>query len=86
MTGQPGNPAHALPGSMFASPWSAGALELARANKIDSTVPWIITGVSFPIMAIKQFINVVQLVKASNWLAEGDLAKRRADRAAGKLA
>jgi CDP-diacylglycerol--inositol 3-phosphatidyltransferase len=86
MTPQPGNPAHQPPGTLFASPWSAGALELARANKIDSTVPWIITGVSFPIMAIKQFINVVQLVKASNWLAEGDLAKRRADRAEGKLA
>lgn len=86
MTPQPGNPAHQPPGTLFSSPWSAGALELARANKIDSTVPWIITGVSFPIMAIKQFINIVQLVKASNWLAEGDLAKRRADRAEGKLA
>ena len=58
MTPQPGNPAHQPPGTLFASPWSAGALELARANKIDSTVPWIITGVSFPIMAIKQFIKI----------------------------
>lgn len=69
-----------------ASPWSAGALEIARANKLDSFVPWVITVVSAPIMAGKQFINVVQLIKASNWLAEGDLAKRRADRAAGLLA
>jgi CDP-diacylglycerol--inositol 3-phosphatidyltransferase len=86
MTAQPGNPAHQPPSTLFASPWSAGALELARANKLDSTLPWIITGVSAPIMAIKQFINVVQIVKASNWLVEGDLAARRAARAEGKLA
>ncbi|KJK62896.1 PgsA [Aspergillus parasiticus SU-1] len=65
----------------FASPWSAGALEMARANKIDSTWPWIITGISAPVMALKQIINVVQLVKASNWLVEGDMANRRALRA-----
>ncbi|OJJ45700.1 hypothetical protein ASPZODRAFT_133561 [Penicilliopsis zonata CBS 506.65] len=74
----PGNPAHPAPSSLFASPWSAGALEMARANKIDSTLPWIITGVSFPVMALKQLINVVQMVKASKWLAEGDVARRRA--------
>ncbi|PKX93749.1 CDP-diacylglycerol--inositol 3-phosphatidyltransferase [Aspergillus novofumigatus IBT 16806] len=62
------------------SPWSAGALELARANKIDSFWPWVITGISAPVMALKQFINVVQLVKASKWLAEGDLARRKAER------
>jgi hypothetical protein len=28
-------------------------------------------------MAGKQFINVVQMVKASRWLAEGDIARRR---------
>jgi hypothetical protein len=28
-------------------------------------------------MAMKQFINIVQMVKASKWLAEGDNAKRR---------
>jgi CDP-diacylglycerol--inositol 3-phosphatidyltransferase len=86
LSAQPGNPAHQAPSTLFASPWSAGALELARANKLDSTIPWIITAVSAPVMAAKQFINVVQLIKASNWLAEGDLAKRRADRAAGTLA
>lgn len=62
---------------LFASPYSAGALELARANKMDSTWPWIIAGVSFPVMAGKQFLNIVQLVKASRWLAEGDLEMRR---------
>ncbi|KAJ9296315.1 hypothetical protein DTO271G3_5456 [Paecilomyces variotii] len=78
---QPGNPAHPVPTSLFASPWSAGALELARANKMDSFWPWVITGISAPVMALKQFINVVQLVKASRWLAEGDLANRKAARA-----
>lgn len=75
---QPGSPAHPAPSTLFASPWSAGALELARANKMDSFWPWVITGISAPIMALKQIINVVQMVKASKWLAEGDIAKRRA--------
>lgn len=66
------------PSNLYESPWSAGALELARANKIDSFWPWIITGISAPIMALKQIINVVQLVKASNWLVEGDIANRKA--------
>jgi CDP-diacylglycerol--inositol 3-phosphatidyltransferase len=73
----PGTPAHPPPDTLFASPYSAGALELQRANKMDSFWPWVIAGVSFPIMAGKQIINVVQLVKASRWLAEGDLELRR---------
>lgn len=44
---------------------------------MDSTVPWIIAGISAIPMAAKQFINVIQLVKASKWLAEGDLEQRR---------
>lgn len=44
---------------------------------MDSTVPWILAIVSLPVMAGKQWINIVQLVKASRWLAEGDLAERR---------
>jgi CDP-diacylglycerol--inositol 3-phosphatidyltransferase len=75
---QPGSPSHPSAASLFANPWSAGALELARANKMDSTVPWIIAGISLPVMAAKQWINVVQLVKASRWLAEGDVEMRRA--------
>ena len=63
---------------LFPNPHSAGALELARANKMDSFGPWVLAGVAFPVMAAKQFINVVQLVKASRWLAEGDRAARRA--------
>ncbi|KAI1453807.1 CDP-alcohol phosphatidyltransferase-domain-containing protein [Annulohypoxylon moriforme] len=62
---------------LFTNPYSAGALEMARANKMDSTFPWILAGVSAPVMALKQFLNVVQLVKASRWLGEGDVAARR---------
>jgi CDP-diacylglycerol--inositol 3-phosphatidyltransferase len=29
-------------------------------------------------MAAKQYINIVQMVKASKWLAEGDRAARKA--------
>jgi CDP-diacylglycerol--inositol 3-phosphatidyltransferase len=45
---------------------------------MDSFWPWVIAGVSSPIMAVKQIINVVQLVKASRWLAEGDIEMRKA--------
>jgi CDP-diacylglycerol--inositol 3-phosphatidyltransferase len=76
---QLGSPAHISVASLFANPYSAGALELARANKMDSFWPWVIAGVSFPVMAAKQIINVVQLVKASKWLAEGDIEMRRAE-------
>ncbi len=51
-------------------------MELARANKMDSTGPWIVAGVSLPFMAGKQLLNVIQLIKASKWLAEGDRAAR----------
>lgn len=50
---------------------------MARANKMDSTVPWILVGISAPVMLAKQVINVIQLVKASRWMAEGDVAKRK---------
>ncbi|KAF2143424.1 uncharacterized protein K452DRAFT_307553 [Aplosporella prunicola CBS 121167] len=74
---QPGTPAAPKPSVLFTSPWSAGAMEMARANKMDSTVPWVLAAVSFPGMALKQFINVVQMVKASKWLAEGDIMERK---------
>ena len=67
----------ALISTLFSSPWSAGAMELARANKMDSFWPWVITIVSAPVMAGKQIINVVQMVRASQWLAEGDIARRK---------
>lgn len=63
---------------LFPDPFSAAALELARANKMDSTVPWILVAISFPIMAAKQFVNVVQMVKACRTLGEEDVKMRRA--------
>ncbi|CAM1506239.1 Fc.00g058800.m01.CDS01 [Cosmosporella sp. VM-42] len=65
-------------GHLFLDPYSAGALEIARANKIDPFWPLVLVRVSFPVMAAKQFINVVQLVKASRWLAEADVRARKA--------
>lgn len=76
---QPGSPLKPAASSfIFANPHSAAALELARANKMDSTVPWVVAAVSLLGMLIKQFLNIVQLVKASRWLAEGDIKARRA--------
>lgn len=74
---QPGHPANPAPSTLFLNPWSAGALEAARANKMDSTVPWILAGLSAPVCLGKQVINVIQLVKASRWLAEGDVEARK---------
>ena len=51
---------------------------MARANKMDSTIPWILVSISAPVMLGKQIINVIQMVKASRWLAEGDVARRKA--------
>lgn len=74
---QPASPAQPKPSLLFANPWSAGALEMARANKMDSTVPWILAAISAPVMLGKQIMNVIQLVNASKWLGEGDLAARK---------
>ena len=52
-------------------------LTCCRANKMDDRFPWVIFWISLPFMALKQFINGVQLVKASKWLAEGDIAERK---------
>lgn len=72
----PSTPHQPQPSLLFPSPFSAAAMEMARANKMDSTVPWILTLVSAPVMVLKQYINIVQLVKASKWLAEGDRKMR----------
>lgn len=45
---------------------------------MNSTVPWIMAVVSFPVMVGKQIINVIQLVKASRRLAKVDIEERRA--------
>ena len=73
----PVEPFHPTPSLLFPSPFSAAAMEMARANKMDSMVPWILTLASSPIMLFKQWVNVVQLVKASKWLAEGDRRDRK---------
>lgn len=64
------------PSLFFPSPFSAAAMEMARANKMDSFVPWVLTLGSAPVMLFKQWVNVVQLVAASKWLAEGDREDR----------
>lgn len=43
---------------------------------MDSAIPWTLTLISTPVMLFKQWVNVVQIVKASKWLAEGDIADR----------
>ncbi|KAL1899945.1 phosphatidylinositol synthase 1 (CDP-alcohol phosphatidyltransferase1) [Ceratocystis pirilliformis] len=63
---------------IFPDPYSAAALEVARANKMDSTIPWIVAGISLPLMALKQWLNIVQLVVASQDLAALDVAARSA--------
>ncbi|KAI9749550.1 MAG: CDP-diacylglycerol-inositol 3-phosphatidyltransferase [Lichina confinis] len=77
---QLGGPHQPVPSLLFSSPYSAGALEMARANKMDSFWPWVFAGISFPVMAGKQLINVLQLVKAAKWLAEGDIREREKQR------
>lgn len=73
----PVEPFRPAPSLLFPSPFSAAAMEMARANKMDSTVPWILTVACAPVMLFKQGVNVVQLVSASKWLAEGDRRDRR---------
>lgn len=73
----PTTPLEPVPSLLFSSPFSAAAMELARANKMDSAVPWVLTLASAPIMLFKQGVNVVQLFQASKWLAEGDRRDRK---------
>ncbi|KAK3057403.1 phosphatidylinositol synthase 1 (CDP-alcohol phosphatidyltransferase1) [Extremus antarcticus] len=73
----PIEPFQPTPSLLFPSPFSAAAMEMARANKMDSTVPWILTIACAPVMAFKQGVNVVQLISASKWLAEGDRRDRK---------
>lgn len=49
----------------------------SRANKIDSFMPWLLLTLSLPFMLFKQYVNVIQLVEASRWLAWGDAEMRR---------
>ena len=65
------------PSIFFPNPFSAAAMEMARANKMDSAGPWAVTVISLPVMLFKQWVNVIQLVKAAKWLAEGDRRDRK---------
>ncbi|KAM0523793.1 hypothetical protein ACHAPE_001044 [Trichoderma viride] len=62
---------------MFPDPFSSAALELARSNKFDKHWPSIVAMGCFPFTALKQVINVVQLVQASQRLARVDVQRRR---------
>ncbi|RMZ77934.1 hypothetical protein DV738_g4183, partial [Chaetothyriales sp. CBS 135597] len=84
-TNRPGSPAYPKLSSIFPNPWSAGAMEIARANKIDSTIPWVLAGISFPVMLGKQIINVIQMINASKMLGEGDRAAREQARRAAAI-
>jgi len=73
----PTTPLEPVPSLLFSSPFSAAAMELARANKMDSAVPWVLFVASAPIMIFKQIVNGIQLFQASKWLAEGDRRDRK---------
>lgn len=57
--------------------WSAAAMELSRANKIDSLVPQVLLYTSCLFMIFKQYVNVVQLMEACKMLAESDIETRK---------
>jgi CDP-diacylglycerol--inositol 3-phosphatidyltransferase len=40
-------------------------------------MPWLLLALSSPFMLFKQYMNVIQLVEASRWLAQGDVEMRR---------
>jgi CDP-diacylglycerol--inositol 3-phosphatidyltransferase len=58
-------------------------MEMARANKMDSTVPWVLAVVSAPVMILKQYLNILQMINASRTLASNDVAARRKARLDG---
>ncbi|KAL5339723.1 hypothetical protein BJX70DRAFT_145263 [Aspergillus crustosus] len=55
------------------STWSAGAMEMARANKIHGYWPQILFYVSAPFMLFKQYTNVLQFIQASRQIAQSDI-------------
>ncbi|KAL4912461.1 CDP-alcohol phosphatidyltransferase-domain-containing protein [Aspergillus aurantiobrunneus] len=58
----------------------AGAMELARANTINSFWSQVLFSASLPFMLYKQYVNGVQLVQASKWIVQGDIEARRRNR------
>ncbi|KAJ8069859.1 hypothetical protein OCU04_000273 [Sclerotinia nivalis] len=65
------------PSLIWASPWSAGWMETARANKMDSSGPWILLYILSIFMLFKQYVNIIQLIEASKRHAEGDVELRK---------
>ena len=51
------------------------------ANKIDSSLLRVLLACTAAPMLFKQYINVVQMIVASEWLAEGDIVERKERRA-----
>jgi hypothetical protein len=46
------------------------------ANKIDSSVPWLMPTLLSLFMLFKEYVNGIQLVETSRWLAQGDVKMR----------
>lgn len=44
---------------------------------MDDAVPWALLYISTPLMAFKQWVNIIQLREASRRLAEGDVEARK---------
>jgi CDP-diacylglycerol--inositol 3-phosphatidyltransferase len=44
---------------------------------MDSAVPWALLIISCAFMLFKQYVNIIQIVEASKWLAKGDVEMRR---------
>lgn len=51
---------------------------------MDDVIPWRLAVIAAPFMAFKQLVNVIQIVNASQWLAEGDRAERMEQRVQAK--
>jgi CDP-diacylglycerol--inositol 3-phosphatidyltransferase len=62
---------------IFPDPFTSAALEMARANKMNKYWPNILAMGCFPFMALKQVINVIQLIQASQRLARVDVQRRQ---------
>ncbi|KAL2830496.1 CDP-alcohol phosphatidyltransferase-domain-containing protein [Aspergillus cavernicola] len=53
-----------------------GGIGMRRENTINSYWPTVFFYISLPFMLYKQYINVLQLVYASRWIAQGDVEAR----------
>ena len=69
--------------SLYLIKWTTRPIGLAGLGSL--TYPQLMALLTFPVFAIKNIINVVQLWKASKILVGVDLAERAASRAAKQL-